>query len=315
MAFNQSGALAFDTNLKEEALFKSLSISINLGKWTEGLQAIERFGKTYPNSSFTASYQSFAADAFLKLTSLQTATTLMKSGIPVSDEMKVAYQTLTYNLGIKDYNKQQYKEAMTYFDQAIAQAANQNLTDEASFGKAECLSQLKDFDAAVRVYKPLLSGKHSADFLQRNRIGIAYAYFSVKDFTNANTYFKTYVDQLKANPAGKANANALLRLADTYLVAKNYREALSYYNQAIENVNTEKDYAMYQKGITLVYLERDAEAKATFQALKKSFPNTKFGDDASFQENLISFRTGKYADAIAGFTDLITNQPNSPYYA
>ena len=233
----------------------------------------------------------------------------MKSGIPVSDEMKVAYQTLTYNLGIKDYNKQQYKEAMTYFDQAIAQAANQNLTDEASFGKAECLSQLKDFDAAVRVYKPLLSGKHSADFLQRNRIGIAYAYFSVKDFTNANTYFKTYVDQLKANPAGKANANALLRLADTYLVAK------SYYNQAIENVNTEKDYAMYQKGITLVYLERDAEAKATFQALKKSFPNTKFGDDASFQENLISFRTGKYADAIAGFTDLITNQPNSPYYA
>jgi TolA-binding protein len=72
---------------------------------------------------------------------------------------------------------------------------------------------------------------------------------------------------------------------------------------------------MYQKGITLVYLERDAEAKATFQALKKSFPNTKFGDDASFQENLISFRTGKYAEAIAGFTDLMTNQPNSPYYA
>jgi TolA-binding protein len=161
----------------------------------------------------------------------------------------------------------------------------------------------------------LVSKKNSADFLQRNRIGIAYAYFSVKDFTNANTFFKNYVDQLKANPTGKANANAVLRLADTYLVAKNYTEALTYYNQAIENAKTEKDYAMYQKGITLVYLERDAEAKTTFQSLKKLFPNTKFGDDASFQEYLISFRTGKYADAIAGFTDLITNQPTSPYYA
>jgi tetratricopeptide (TPR) repeat protein len=314
-SFNQSGALVFDPAQQEESQFKSISITIDLGKWGEGLQAIEQFGTKYPNSSFTAAYQSFAADAILKLPALQPATSFIKSGIPVSAEMKVAYQTLTYNLGIKAYNKEQYKEAITYFDQAIAQGANQNLTDEASFGKAESLSQLKDFEAAIQVYKPLLAGKHAADFMQRNRIGIAYAYFSVKEFTNANTYFKTYVDQLKANPTGKANANALLRLADTYLVAKNYTEALTYYNQAIENIKTEKDYALYQKGITLVYLERDAEAKATFQLLKKSFPNTKFGDDASFQENLISFRTGKYADAIAGFTDLITNQPNSPYYA
>jgi tetratricopeptide (TPR) repeat protein len=314
-SFTKVGSLDQDPSLKEEAQFKSLSISMDLGKWTEGLQAILQFGKTYPKSSFTASYQSLAADAILKLATLQPATTLLTSGIPISDEMKVAYQTLTYNLGSKAYNKEQYKEAITYFDQAIAQAANQNVTDESSFGKAESLSQLKDFEAAIQVYKPLLSGKHSADFLQRNRIGIAYAYFSVKEFTSANTYFKTYVEQLKANPAGKANSNALLRLADTYLVAKNYTEALSFYNQAIENVKTEKDYALYQKGITLMYLERDTEAKATFQALKKAFPNTKFGDDASFQENLISFRTRKYAEAIEGFTDLITNQPNSPYYA
>ncbi|MFL0297765.1 tetratricopeptide repeat protein [Aquirufa novilacunae] len=314
-SFTQSGALAFDPSQQEEAQFKSISISVDLGKWSESLLAIERFGKTYPKSSFTAAYQSFASDAILKLPALKPATTLIKSGIPVSEEMKVAYQTLTFNVGIKAYNQEQYKEAITYFDLAIAQAANQNLTDEASFGKAECLSQLKDFEAAIQIYKPLLSGKHSSDFLQRNRIGIAYAYFSVKEFTNANTYFKTYVDQLKANPTGKANANALLRLADTYLVAKNYSEALTYYNQAIENIKTEKDYALYQKGITLVYLERDIEAKATFQLLKKSYPNTKFGDDASFQENLISFRTGKYQEAIDGFTELINNQPNSPYYA
>lgn len=314
-SFNKVGGINFDAAQKEEALFKSISISMDLGQWVEGLQAIQQFGKNFPTSSFKAAYQSLAADAILKLTSLNTATTLLKSGIPISDEMKIAYQTLTYNFGIKAYNKEQYKEAITYFDQAIAQAANQNVTDEASFGKAESLSQLKDFEAAIQVYKPLLTGKHSADFLQKNRIGIAYAYFTIKDFTNANSYFKTYVEQLKANPSGKANANALLRLADTYLVAKNYSEALTYYNQAIENVKAEKDYAMYQKGITLMYLERDLEAKATFQALKKSFPNTKFGDDASFQENLISFRTGKYTEAIAGFSDLINNQPNSPYFA
>ena len=315
VSFNRVGLVDLDPVMQEEAKFKSISISMDLGKWTEALLDIQQFGKSYPASTFTAAYQSFAADAILKLPTLTPATTLIKSGIPVSEEMKVAYQTLTYNLGIKSYNKELYKEAITYFDQAITQAANQNVTDEAAFGKAESLSQLKDFESAIQVYKPLLSGKHSADFLQRNRIGIAYAYFSIKDFSNANTYFKTYVEQLKANPTGKANANALLRLADTYLVAKNYTEALSYYNQAIENVKTEKEYAMYQKGITLMYLERDTEAKATFQSLKKSFPNTKFGDDASFQENLISFRTGKYAEAISGFTELINNQPNSPYYA
>jgi tetratricopeptide (TPR) repeat protein len=314
-SFKQSGVLEYNYSIQEESQFKSISIAMDLGKWTEVISEIEQFGTDYPVSSFTTSYQNFAADAILKLPNLAIATKLLKSGIPVSDEMKVAYQTLTFNLGIKAYNKEQYKEAITYFDQAIAQAENQNITDEASFAKAESLSQLKEFETAIQLYKPLLKGKHAADFLQRNRIGIAYAYFSIKDYTNANIYFKTYVDQLKANPTGKANANALLRLADTYLVAKNYSEALTYYNQAIENVKTEKDYAMYQKGITLVYLERDAEAKAMFQSLKKSYPNTKFGDDASFQENMISFRTGKYADAIVGFTELINNQPNSPYFA
>ena len=315
VSFNLSGELDFDSNIQEEAKFKSISIAMDLGKWTEVISAIEQFGTDYPISSYTTQYQNYAADAILKLNSLSAATHLIKSGIPISDEMKVAYQTLTFNLGIQAYNKELYKEAITYFDQAILQASNQNIIDEAYFAKAESLSQLKDFENAIQLYKSLLKGKHAADFLQRNRIGIAYAYFSVKDFTNANIYFKTYVDQLKANPSGKANVNAILRLADTYLVAKNYNEALTYYNQAIENVKSEKDYAMYQKGITLVYLERDTEAKAMFQSLKKLYPNTKFGDDASFQENLISFRTGKYQEAIDGFTELINNQQNSPYYA
>jgi tetratricopeptide (TPR) repeat protein len=67
--------------------------------------------------------------------------------------------------------------------------------------------------------------------------------------------------------------------------------------------------------MTLTYLNRDAEARQTFKQVRMNFPDSKFAEDAIFQENLLLFNGHKYKEAIAGFTEIIEAKTKSEYLA
>jgi tetratricopeptide (TPR) repeat protein len=199
------------------------------------------------------------ADAFLHADNLKVALEYLQGITNRSPKLNEAYQTLSYNLGVRAYNEEHFEEAIKLFDISINTPQKAQYTQLALLGKAETLSQLKQFQEAIELYNPLLTGKgQTEDFIQQVRMGLAFAYFNIKDFTKANNLFKAYVDRLKAAPNSKNNPAILIRLADTYLISRKYQDALTYYSQAAEIAKTEKDYALYQKGMTLSYLNRDA---------------------------------------------------------
>ena len=97
----------------------------------------------------------------------------------------------------------------------------------------------KKFGEAIELYVPLMSkGGQAEEFIQKVRIGLAFAYFNTKEFSKANSLFKTYLDRLKSTPNAKNNPTILLRLADTYLVSRKYEDALTYYSQAADMAKT-----------------------------------------------------------------------------
>ncbi|MHA8072674.1 tetratricopeptide repeat protein [Aquirufa ecclesiirivi] len=317
-AFGQAKDLSFNAQIQEEAYFNFAKVLLDLGKASETIYAIQEFNKKYPNSKFTEESTELVADAFIHSNNIQAALDYLKGLANRNAKLNAAYQTLTYNLGVKAYNENKFDQALELFQTSSENPESADLKFQALFGKGEALSQQKKYEQAIQAYTPLLIGTPPVakpnDFLQKVRMGLAYAYFNIKDFNKANVLFKAYVDRLKLSPDAKNNPTILIRLADTYLVSKKYDDALTYYNQAIDLAKTEKDYALYQKGVTLTYLNRDTEAKASFKQLRTSFPNSKYVDDAAFQENVISFNTNKYKEAIAGFTDLIETNSKSPYF-
>ncbi|RXK52420.1 tetratricopeptide repeat protein [Aquirufa rosea] len=317
-AFGQAKDLGFNSQIQEEAFFNHAKVMLDLGKASETIYSIQEFNKKFPKSKFTEESTELVAEAFIHSNNIQAALDYLKSLSNRNSKLNAALQTLTYNLGVKAYNENKFDQAIEMFQTSTENPESSDLKYQALFGKGEALSQQKKYEQAIQVYSPLLIGtppvSNPNDFIQKVRMGLAYAYFNIKDFAKANVLFKAYVDRLKLSPNAKNNPSVLIRLADTYLVSKKYEDALTYYNQAFDLAKSEKDYALYQKGVTLTYLNRDTEAKASFKQLRNSFPSSKYVDDAAFQENVISFNTNKYKEAIAGFSDLIENSPKSPYF-
>ncbi|MFM1837067.1 MAG: hypothetical protein RJA04_1755 [Bacteroidota bacterium] len=315
-AFDMARKMPFNAAIQEESAFNHAKVHLDLGHASETIQEIQAFNAQYPKSKFAEEATELVADAFINSNNLEIALNYLKGISKRSPRLNEAYQTLSYNLGVRAYNDERFDAAIDLFNKSIETAQNDRYTALASLGKAEALSQLKKFEDAIELYSPLLSGKgQTEDFIQQVRIGLAFAYFNTKEFTKANNLFKAYVDRLKATPNAKNNPTILIRLADTYLISRKYQDALTYYSQAAEVAKTEKDYALYQKGMTLSYLNRDAEARQAFKQVRSGFPDSKYAEDALYQENLLLFNANNYKEAILGFTEIIEAKTKSEFLA
>ncbi len=315
-AFDFARKLSFNLSIQEEAAFNHAKVQLDLGHASETIQEIQAFNAQYPKSKFSEEATELVADAFINSNNLEIALNYLKGITKRSARLNEAYQTLSYNLGVRAYNDERFEASIDLFNKSIETAQNDRYTSLASLGKAEALSQLKKYEDAIELYNPLLSGKgQTEDFIQQVRIGLAFAYFNTKEFSKANNLFKAYVDRLKATPNAKNNPTILLRLADTYLISRKYQDALTYYSQAAELAKTEKDYALYQKGMTLSYLNRDSEARQAFKQVRSNFPDSKYAEDALYQENLLLFNAHSYKEAILGFTEIIEAKTKSEFLA
>ena len=315
-AFQVARSLSFNPAIQEDAYFNYAKVLLDLGKGSETINEIQAFNAKFPKSKYAEEAIELVADAFINSDNLEVAVNYLKGISNRSPKLNLAYQTLSYNLGVRSYNDNQFEPAIKFFDEAILVAEKEDIKLKALLGKAEALSVQKKFEEAIQIYTPLISSSNkSEEFVQKIRIGLAFAYFNTKEFSKANTLFKTYVDRLKLTPNAKNNPTILLRLADTYLVSRKYEDALNYYSQAADIAKTEKDYALFQKGMTLIYLNRGNEARAAMKQVRLGFPDSKFADEAFYQENLILFNASKYSEAILGFSEIISASKASEFLA
>ena len=308
-AFDVARTLTFNKTIQEEAYFNHAKVQLDLGRGAETIDEIKKFNELYPTSKFSEEATELVADAFINSNNLEVAISYLKGIKNRNAKLNTAYQTLSYNLGVRAYNDNKIDEAIKLFDESLRTPEKEEYTWKATLGKAEALSVEKKFEEAIDLYVPLMNkGIKQEEFVQKVRIGLAFAYFNTKEFSKANALFKTYVDRLKSTPNAKNNPTILLRLADTYLISRKYEDALTYYSQAADLAKTEKDYALFQKGMTLVYLNRGNEARAVMKQVRVSFPESKYAEDAFYQENLILFNAAKYAEAIVGFSEIISSK-------
>ena len=308
-AFDVARTLTLNKTIQEEAYFNHAKVQLDLGRGAETIDEIKKFNELYPTSKFSEEATELVADAFINSNNLEVAISYLKGITNRNAKLNTAYQTLSYNLGVRAYNDNKIDEAIKLFDESLRTPEKEEYTWKATLGKAEALSVEKKFEEAIDLYVPLMNkGIKQEEFVQKVRIGLAFAYFNTKEFSKANALFKTYVDRLKSTPNAKNNPTILLRLADTYLISRKYEDALTYYSQAADLAKTEKDYALFQKGMTLVYLNRGNEARAVMKQVRVSFPESKYAEDAFYQENLILFNAAKYAEAIVGFSEIISSK-------
>ena len=120
---------------------------------------------------------------------------------------------------------------------------------DALFWQADSYYRLKKYNEASQKFNLFLKTKGAKqNSLYSNALyGSAYCAFNTKQYTKAVSQFQKFLSSETSNK--KLVNDAYLRLADCYLITKDYNNAMQWYNKVINNNSTNTDYALYQKAI------------------------------------------------------------------
>jgi tetratricopeptide (TPR) repeat protein len=313
-ALDQARRLTFNRPVQEEAAFNHAKIQYELGNGAEAVRELDAFIQQYPRSGFLSEAKELKGDALLISNNYAAILQYLDGEQALTARQKSQYQQAAYQLALAAYNAERYPQAVANFDKSLQYPNDADLALAARFWKAEAYSAGQRYGDAIPLYTQLISTNTPSqlipDYKLKARYALGYAYYNSKEYDKAMAQFKSYADLAKNTP-GQAG-DALIRLGDTYFVSKQYGEAIRYYDQVIAQGKTDRDYALYYKGLALEYSDRHAEARTTFDRLTTQFPNSPYADDALYQAGVAEQNTGNYQAAVRQYTRLIQEKGQSP---
>ncbi|OUJ74713.1 tetratricopeptide repeat protein [Hymenobacter crusticola] len=315
-AFDAARKQTFDKNISENATLKYAQVNADLGNTPEVVATLKDFSKKYPRSKNRAAADDLLSESFLNSSDYTQALTYLDNLDDRSTKLNGTYQRVAYLQAATFYNNSQFTQALPLLDKSLKYPQDDALRAAAQVLKGEIYSVGQKYPEAIQSYTAAARTARSGsaaetDFDQKARYGLGYAYYNTKQYDRARTQFQAWLKDPVAKPADPNYYDVTLRLADTYYIGKNYPQALELYDKVIQANAPDKDYAYYQKSVTLGLMGRRDEAANALNTLLKTAPQSRYADDAVYQQAQFEFEAGNFQPAVAGFTKLIDNRPNS----
>lgn len=309
-SFDAASKLSFNPVVKEEATYNHAKIQLDMGNNNEAVKELNDFMVKYPNSTHTEEATELVADGYAGASNNVGAIKYIEGLSKRNTKINGTYQRLTYNQGLVEFNQERYDQAIIYFDKSLKFPIDESIFISATYYKADAFTGLKKFTEAIALYTQISKNSKAGIFARKSLYAMGYIYYNQKKYSQALGYFRDFVKNTEGIEA-QVIEDAYVRLADCYLAAKNYSEAINTYDQVSAKGKVDKDYALFQKGRAYVYMSREQEARRQFDLLISGYPSSKYLDDAYFQMADIDFKNGSYSAAVKGFTRMINEKPQS----
>lgn len=312
-AFDNARKFSDDKTLAEESTFQFAKISYDMGQPDKAINEFEELLKRSPSSDHVVEVKELLSQAYVNANNYNKAIQYIESLPKRGPAIDRAFQKATFLKGTELFNKEDYAQAIQFFDKSLQSPIDQNYVAEASFWSAETYSIGKRYDLAIPKYQQVigLSGYTNQEIILRARYGLGYAHFNVQQYDNALTSFKEFVN--KSTKTSPNFTDGVLRLADSYYASKSYSDALVNYRKAIQLNSIDIDYAHLQAGVVLSIMRNYAEAANELNDVIKNYPQSRFFDEALFQRAQLDFEQGNYSSSVSGFTKLIGSSTTSRF--
>ncbi len=316
-AFEAASNMDFDKEIKEDALFNYAKITYELSysPFNETINAFDKYISLYPDSERND-------DAYDYLVKVYMSTSNYKDAIASIDKIKVkspsikkAYQRVTFYRALENFNNLNYEAAIELFDKSLENREyNRNLEARANFWKAEAWYRLGYYNKAIDGFNRFLRspGAISLPEYQTAHYNLAYAYFKLKDYENASSWFRKYVTNNEQDQSEKM-ADAYNRLGDCFFTERDYRIAIRYYEDSYQLKLYDPDYALFQKAFCLGLQHENEQKISNLRTLLQVFPKSQYFDDALYELGRVYERINQPQVAIGYYLDLENEYPQSNY--
>jgi tetratricopeptide (TPR) repeat protein len=310
-AFDIARKFKADPKLVEESEFQFAKISYDLGKPDQAINEFEKILKFFPATIHSVEIKELLSQAYVNANNYNKAIDYIESLPSRTPAVERAYQKATMLKGMEFFNKDDYAQAIQYFEKSLQHSVDKDYTTEASFWCGEAYSVSKAYVQAAKNYLRVIEEGDDPSLKLKARYGLGYAYFNLKQYDQALFSFKEFVSKSLSNQPNLADGT--LRLADCYYLAKSYDDALTYYRRAIAIRSSDNDYAHFQSGILYGILRKYPEAKTELSLVIRDYKTSSFVDEAKFQLAQQEFEQGHYDLAVNGYSALIPPNPVSRF--
>ena len=312
-AFFKASRLSFDKKLQEEGLFNYAKLSYELDFHQVALDATQQFIKTYSYSEKLDEAKILLGEILLTTKNYKDAIDILESIPNRNKEANAVYQKVTYFRGLEYYNERAFQNGISMFMRSNTNVVDNEIHALSTYWLAEAMYEVRKFGESVDNFEKFMNlpAAKKTDVYNFAHYALAYAAFEHESYRKAATYFKRF---LQGNEKDINTINdAVLRLADSYFVLKDYGDALGYYDRIISYKTSSEDYAMFQRGMIQGLQGQNDLKIVTHQSLLQQFPKSNYSDDAGFEIAYTYFIKGDYEIAKTDLSVLIEKYPRSSY--
>jgi tetratricopeptide (TPR) repeat protein len=199
----------------------------------------------------------------------------LQSNAPAQGEATPA--AAKYNLGYSWLQKENYKQALGYFEPVSKYTSTAALVEQDAYVRsADCYFMSRDFTKANSMYDNVISNALlQSDYALFQKAMIAGVKSSTAKITTLNTLTRQY-------PQSSLVADANMEIANSFIADEKFADALPYLNKILTSNSSGglKPLAYLRSGLSYYNLNKNTDALNSYQQLMQQYPQSPEADEA-----------------------------------
>ena len=278
----------------------------------ESVRAFNDFLRNFPNSKYEGRIYQLLSDALMQSKNYAAAIATLDSIDHPTPKMVETKQYLRYQLGADHFLQGKMKQAVEWMSEVINHTAESSkYTAEAYYVRAEANYRLRNYMGCEKDLDWFFArpdAKKSANYVIAQYLR-GYCYFSQAQYDKARNAFSGYIDAALSTEA--TYADALNRIGDCYFNARDFRSAITYYNQVSNLQASGADYALFQRGYALGLQHKYEDKINVMRELVRRYPKSDYADDGMYEIARAQLQMDDERGAIATYENLLNTYPHS----
>jgi TolA-binding protein len=315
-AFLEAYKIGLDPEVTEDALYNyaKLTYELALNPYNQAIRAFEQFLGDYPNSPRAPAAQVLLVNMYVSTRNYKSALASIEKIRNQNDNLKAAYQKITYFRGIELFNDNNFAEALETFNKSLEYNFDKRTRALTLYWMGETHYRLENWESAREHYNKFQGSPGAFDLPEFNmaHYNVGYTWFKQKEFDAALIAYRKFL--LKPGQVQpEVLQDAHMRAADCYFMKKDYNNATAYYKLAGEIKTRNSDYALFQQALAFGAMGKFQTKADHLEELIRIYPASAYRDDALFELGTTYVIQDNQQKALSSFTRLLTEYPKSSF--
>ena len=299
----------FNETYTKRSLLNYAKTIYELGDHDLSIAVLEKMKNLYPSFK-NDEVESLLSENYFMTNNYSKIIQYLNTKQNISDDDKIKFQYVTYQKGVNEFNRGNFKNSIGYFNLSQRYTLDKNIYLKSVKNKAEAYFIGNNFQLSIDEILKILDNLSSSNTVELNLL-LGYSYFNINDYKNASFYLKKYIDA-KSDNYSSEDIDPLLRLADSYYASKQFLKSIDTYNQLISLDESNKNYINYQIGLCYYGINNFTKS---IEFMDKVIVNSEksLDDDATFRKAQIYFENSEFDKSIENYTKVIEEYRFSSY--